>query len=295
MPEELQGVVRVGPAGWSYEDWKGVVYPTDVPRRIHALAFLSRFFDAVEVNATFYRPPDARLAAAWVRHVADNPRFRFSVKLWRRYTHDREDPPTERETRQFLEGIQPLVAEERLGALLIQFPWNFQRTVANREWLARLAERFASYPLAIELRHASWDQPTLYKGLAERGAAFCNIDQPLFDHSIAPSAHTTAPMGYVRFHGRNAADWFREGAGRNERYNYLYGEDELKPWIQKITQMRERLNELYVITNNHYRGQAVVNALEIQAAVQRGRVRAPAPLLEAYPRLAEVADPDTRT
>lgn len=292
MVEQTDAVVRVGPAGWSYDDWKGIVYPPDVPRRVHPLAFLARFFDTIEVNATFYRPADARLTAAWLKHVSGNPRFLFTVKLWDRYTHKREDPPTEAETRMFLDGIQPLRNEEKLGALLVQFPWSFRRTVANRSWLARVVERFAAYPLVVELRHASWDQPSVYKGFEERGVAFCNIDQPMFDDSIAPSAHTTAPVGYVRLHGRNAANWFREDAGRNERYDYLYNEDELMPWLEKIRQMRKRVNDLYVITNNHYRGQAVVNALEIQAVIRGARVTAPQPLIEAYPRLARIAQPE---
>ncbi len=291
MADPTDAVIRVGPAGWSYDDWKGVVYPPEVPRRVHPLAFLARFFDMIEVNATFYRPIEARVAGAWLTHVAANPRFLFTAKLWDRYTHRREEAPTEAETRTFLEGIQPLRVEEKLGALLVQFPWSFRRTVENRERLARLADRFAAYPLVVELRHASWDQPSVYKGFEERGIAFCNIDQPIFKESIAPSAHTTAPIGYVRLHGRNAANWFREDAGRNERYDYLYNQEELTPWLEKIRQMRKRVNDLYVVTNNHYQGQAVVNAVEIQAAIRGARVPAPLPLVQAYPRLAHVAAP----
>ena len=86
-------------------------------------------------------------------------------------------------------------------------------------------------------------------------------------------------------HGRNHNDWFREDAGRDDRYNYLYSPDELKPWIDKVQRMKQRVNDFFVITNNHYRGQAIVNALEIQAAIGRVTATLPPQLIAAYPRL----------
>jgi uncharacterized protein YecE (DUF72 family) len=277
--------VRVGPAGWSYEDWKGVVYPPDMPKGLHPAAFLARYFDCIEVNSPFYRPPQARHAAAWVEHVAGNDRFQFTVKLWRRFTHDRESWPGQGEINAYRDGIAPLVAAGRLGCVLVQFPWSFKRTVENRTWLARVIGEFSDYPLALEIRHASWDRPEVYEGLRERGVAFCNIDQPLFNDSIEPSERATAPVGYVRLHGRNAKDWFRDEAGRDERYDYLYGSDELAEWLKKIQHIRDMVDELYVITNNHYAGQAVVNAFELQSDLGLLRNPPPACLVEKYPRL----------
>jgi len=277
--------IRVGPAGWSYEDWKGIVYPAGTGRGQHPAAYLAQWFDTIEINATFYRPPDARHAASWVRHVSDHPRFKFTAKLWERFTHTRDPEPSEDDVRAVRAGLAPLVEAGRFGALLIQFPWRFKRTPDNRAWLARLLEWFDGFPLAVELRHDSWDRGEVHTGLRDRRAAFCNIDQPQIAGSIGPSAHVTAPLAYVRFHGRNEANWFREDAGRNARYDYLYSPGELAPWIARIASMRGQADEIYVITNNHYRGQAVVNALEIQHDLGVKEVVVPRHLIDEYPRL----------
>ncbi len=292
MSSTPEATIRVGPAGWSYEDWKGIVYPKAMPRAVHPLSVLLPLFDTVEVNSTFYHPPNPRHCEAWVARVAAKPGFRFTVKLWERFTHQRDTWPTPRDLQAFREGIAPLQEARCLGALLLQFPWRFKRTPENRRWQARLIDTFAGYPLALEVRHASWNVPEVYAGLRERQVAFCNIDQPLFDHSIGPDEQVTSSVGYVRLHGRNHDDWFRENAGRNDRYNYLYSEDELKPWIEKIRRMKKQVNDLFVITNNHYRGQAVVNAIEIQAAIGAARYPLPRHLTEAYPRLCKHALPD---
>lgn len=285
MNASNEGRVRVGPAGWSYDDWRGIVYPDAMPRSVHPLSMLLPLFDTVEVNSSFYRPPNPRHCEAWVRHVENSPGFLFTAKLWERFTHHRERWPSPREVQQIREGIAPLHEAGKLGAILVQFPWSFKRTPDARRWLARVIDTFADYPLSLEIRHASWNCPEVYAGLRERQVAFCNIDQPLFDHSIAPDEQVTSQVGYVRLHGRNAEDWFRDDAGRNDRYNYLYSEDELKPWVEKIQRMKKRVNDLFVITNNHYRGQAVVNAIEIQAAIGAARYPLPAHLVAAYPRL----------
>jgi uncharacterized protein YecE (DUF72 family) len=285
METDVTGMTRVGPAGWSYEDWKGIVYPPHMPKSLHPLAFLSELFDTIEVNSTFYRPPDARYCASWVQKVSANPRFKFTAKLWERFTHHREAPPTDNEARLFREGIDPLARAGKLGAVLVQFPWSFKRTAENRAWLAHVIETFSMYPLAVEIRHASWDRAEVYDELARRGLAFCNIDQPVFSGSLKPTDKVTARVGYVRLHGRNYNDWFREDADQNDRYNYLYSEEELKPWIAKIENIRRQADEVYVITNNHYRGQAVVNALEIQAALGRTDFVLPQHLVDEYPRL----------
>jgi len=280
-----QSPVRVGPAGWSYEDWKGIVYPPHMPKSLHPLTFLSGYFDTVEVNSSFYAPPSAKNCAAWVRHVAANPRFKFTVKLWERFTHQRDAEPTPGEVRIFCEGIAPLADQNKLGAILVQFPFSFRRTPENRVWLARVIDLFAAYPLAIEIRHATWDRPEVHTAMAERGLAFCNIDQPIFSGSLKPTDRVTATVGYVRLHGRNHDDWFRADATRDDRYNYLYSPEELKPWIEKIERIRNQAAEIYVITNNHYRGQAVVNAFDIQHGLGKTGVVIPQHLIDEYPRL----------
>ncbi len=280
--------VRVGPAGWSYEDWKGIVYPARMPKSRHPLAYLAQFFDTVEINTTFYQPPNPKYCEAWSKHVKENPRFRFTAKLWQRFTHERDAWPADAEVAMVTEGFRPLLECGLLGAVLVQFPWSFKRTPEEREWLARVLETFQEFPLALEIRHASWNRPEVYDGLRERQVAFCNIDQPMFSKSLPATDTVTSKVGYVRLHGQNYKDWFRETAGRDDRYNYLYSDEELKPWLEKIERIRKQADQVYVVTNNHYRGQAVVNAFELQHGLGKTDIEIPPDLLENYPRLSRL-------
>jgi len=172
---------------------------------------------------------------------------------------------------------------------LLQFPWSFKNTDEERVYLSKLLDRFKDYPLVLEVRHSSWNNSQIYEWLEESGVGICNVDQPLFSKSIKPAALSTSPVGYVRLHGRNYQDWFREKAPRDDRYNYLYTLDELEPWITRIKEIAAKTKESYVITNNHFRGQAVVNALEIKSTLAEKLVPAPAPLFQKYPNLTNSA------
>lgn len=280
--------IRIGPAGWSYKDWDGVVYPQKPGSKFDPLSYLARFFDTIEINSSFYRPPAATSAIAWARRVADNPDFRFTAKLHRVFTHER-GKSTNDDERLFREGMDPLAQAGKLGALLLQFPWSFKNTDEERAYLIKLMNRFKDYPLILEVRHASWNNPAIYEELEKLEVGICNIDQPIFKKSIRPSALSTSTLGYVRLHGRNYQNWFREKAVRDERYNYLYSAEELEPWIVRVKEVAKQVKETYVITNNHFLGKAVVNALEIKSTIEERRVPAPPPLFEKYPQLTDFA------
>ncbi len=279
--------VRVGVAGWSYPDWEGIVYPAPHPSRFDPLGYLARYFDVIELNNTFYRPPARSAALSWARRVREFPDFRFTAKLYKAFTHERQ--PTAEDEKAAKEGLAPLIDEGKLGALLLQFPWSFKNEPESRLYLQGLIERFREFPLVVEVRNASWNQPEFYSYLASEAVGFCNIDQPRIGRSLGPSEKATGPVGYVRLHGRNYQDWFREGAGRDARYDYLYSEEELDPWLEKISTVAESSAETFVVTNNHYRGQAVVNALQIKAKIRRQPVDAPASLVATYPVLERAA------
>jgi uncharacterized protein YecE (DUF72 family) len=284
--------IRVGPAGWSYKDWEGVVYPQKPGSKFDPLAYLARFFDTIEINSSFYRPFTASTAKSWASRVSEAANFIFTAKLHRVFTHER-GKATGADEKTVREGLDALALEEKLGAVLIQFPWSFKNTDDDRLYLTKLLGQFEDYPLVLEVRHSSWNKPQIYEWLEELGVGICNVDQPLFAKSIKPSAVATSQVGYIRLHGRNYQDWFREKAPRDDRYNYLYSLDELDPWVTRIKEIAAKTKESYVITNNHFRGQAVVNALEIKATLNEQRVIAPAPLFEKYPALIDSATPET--
>jgi uncharacterized protein YecE (DUF72 family) len=260
-------MIRFGVAGWSYDDWYGPVYPADRKgkRSFDPLAYLARYFDTIEINSTFYRPPAERSAASWARRVADNPAFRFTAKLYQRFTHQRDTAWTTDEVDEVRRGFVPLMEAGRLGCVLVQFPWSFKRDAASREWLGDLVGAFGEFPLAVEVRHSSWNVPEFYASLREHGVAAVNIDQPVFGHSIKPGSAVTSPLGYVRLHGRNYENWFRENAESHERYDYLYTKDELDGWLDRIHEVARQAQATYVITNNHFRGQAPANALMLRS------------------------------
>ncbi len=276
-------MIRFGPAGWDYPDWKGVVYPRPAPHGFDPLSYLARFFDAVEVNSTFYRPQRPEVARAWCERIAGRPRFRFTAKLWQRLTHEREAYGAE-EVEAARAALDAMNERGRLGAVLMQFPWSFRRDAAALEWLHDLVSALAGLPLVLAVRHASWNVPETYAELSERGVGFVNVDQPLYRDSMKPSAVATASVGSVRVHGRNYRDWFREKAGRDARYDYLYTADELAPWARRTWAIAElpRVEDVYVVTNNHFEGKAVANATMLESMVEKRKVEAPPEVVRAY-------------
>jgi uncharacterized protein YecE (DUF72 family) len=278
--------ILVGPAGWSYADWRGRVYPEGAGTKFDTLALVAKYFDTAEINSSFYYPPKPESARRWLERIAHNPHFVFTAKLHKVFTHRRERLTNDDE-RLFREGINPLMEAGKLGALLIQFPWSFKNDLDDRAYLDGLIARFKDYPLVVELRHESWNNPRVLQTLEDLGVGLCDIDQPQFANSIKPSAEVTSAIGYVRLHGRNYQNWFREEANVMERYDYLYSRDELDPWIDRIKEVSDKAKQTFVITNNHARGQSLVNAFEILAQLEEERVPGPAKLIETYPRLSE--------
>jgi uncharacterized protein YecE (DUF72 family) len=253
---------------------------------------LARYFNAVEVNTSFYRMPTARMTSAWVRLVPAE--FRFAFKLTQSFTHQRSAFPGSGEVAAFHEGLRPVQEAGLLGPVLMQFPWSFRYTQEAADWLKRLGAAFVEYERFIEVRHASWAQPEALAAVAGAGG-YCNIDQPRLRDCLGPTAHVLGSGAYVRLHGRNAKNWFAEDVPSYERYNYLYSPDELAEWVRRLDALVKQAQNVYVFANNHYRGQGPANALELRALLDGSRVAVPPALLAAYPRLAKIVRPDTPT
>lgn len=254
--------IRIGPAGWSYKDWEGIVYPEHGSRFDH-LQYLAQYFDTIEVNSSFYRIPPVTHARSWIKRTAFNEDFRFTVKLYKAFTH--EEPEPANDVRLFRDFLGPLQDDGRLGALLIQFPWSFKNDQRAIEKLRRIFDDFREYPKALEVRHSSFQNSAFLHFLQEQDVSFVNIDQPLFSNSVKPSDLLSGPLAYVRLHGRNYQKWFSHEESW-ERYDYLYSQEELEPWVERIEMMREE-KDVYAITNNHFRGQAIVNAIDLKRSL----------------------------
>lgn len=263
--EENQCVCYVGVCGWSYEDWKGQVYPEPSTHGFHPLRYLAQWINCIEVNVTHYRPVSVKTVHHWLKQIVDIPEFYFTVKLWNKFTHEINLSIDPESVRTFIEPLQPLIESGRFGCLLIQFPHRFHRTPPNRTYLSELTDAFQSLPIAVEFRHYSWYHPQVLKGLQQRGIAFCNIDQPIVSPTcLPPTEVVTADFAYVRFHGRNSIHWFSESSNRDERYNYLYSDEELDPWVERIQRMRMKTKRIFILMNNHFAGKALINAVQLR-------------------------------
>ncbi len=286
---KLSPRLRIGPAGWAYSDWAGYVYPQPRAKNFHPATYLAEYFDTIEINTSFYHPIQRDHAAQWIERVSANPRFLFTAKLWKKFTHEHD--ATLKDERTVREGFDVLRDGNKLGALLLQFPFSFHREPETVTYLAAILKRFSDYPLVVEVRHASWNVPATFDLLREHRAGFCNIDQPIIGRSLEPSTAATAPIGYVRLHGRRYDTWFTDelGVASHERYNYLYSAEELAPWAARIRKVSDRASTVFVITNNHYQGKGVVNALQLINILTKSKVSVPEPLRQHFPQLDSIA------
>jgi uncharacterized protein YecE (DUF72 family) len=290
----------IGTSGWSYPKgegrWDGVFYPPKLADR-DKLAFYARYFDSVEINSSFYRPPSAAMSRGWAERTP--PEFRFAVKLWQKFTHPGmfkeatglDAVVADADFDEFVRGIEPIAQAGKLGALLAQFPPSF-RPAGSMRRLEDLVQRLyrLGFPLAVELRHKEWTDPcgagpATTELLSEHGVAWVLIDEPRFSSSIR-DVPTTADFAYLRFHGRNAAQWWNHAAAE-DRYNYQYAAAEQAGLKHSVEEAAKVSTDVYVFYNNHYRAKAVVNGLEMKKLFDLpSPEQLPEVLLAEYPSLA---------
>jgi len=286
-------VIRVGVAGWDYADWDGTGYPARSGRGFDRLAYLSRYVDLIEINSTFYRPVAPRVAEvaprvaeSWVRRTAGAEGFVFTAKAHRSWTHD-ADADVAAAVPETLSGLRPLLDAGKLGAVLLQFPQSFHFTDSARERIDRLVTRLGDWPAVVEVRHVSWGTEEAGRWLCDRGVGWCAVDQPRVGNSTLPTVpRVIGDVGYLRLHGRNVANWFRSDAGRDARYDYLYSEEQIRELLAPVRQMADQVAHLFVVQNNHFRGKALVNTLQMKAMLESTTPSAPEPLVATYPELA---------
>lgn len=272
MPSEAN--IYIGTSGWSYPKgegtWKGYFYPAG---KINELEYYSQFFDTVEINSSFYRPPSPAYVDNWARRTPKG--FLFAVKLWQKFTHPKmyqeaygEDAViSQRDVDEFKRSLEPLAKYGKLGALLAQFPPSFKNDGYSQQLIDAINKAFPACPLAVELRHRSWsDDVDIEKFLRERNIAWVQIDEPKFQSSVAAYIPITADTAYFRFHGRNARDWW---TGDSEtRYRYLYSPEEIAGLAERVKAAGEKVKMLFAFFNNHWQAYAPRNANNLKKALQ---------------------------
>jgi uncharacterized protein YecE (DUF72 family) len=291
----------IGTSGWSYPKgegaWDGIFYPAKLPDK-DKLAYYASYFNTVEINSSFYRPPNQYAARAWAGKVPDE--FRFTAKLWQKFTHPKMFEKATGETWRvqdedfgvFAEGIGPLAEAGKLGPLLAQFPTSFRPDPQALEYLEDLIRRMrgAGFRLAVELRHREWTESEetapIRALMEEQDVAWVMIDEPRFKTSIR-HVPLTSSTAYFRFHGRNYKNWWRHGESE-DRYNYLYTPEEQRHLAEDVREVAAQTAETYVYYNNHYGAKAVVNAVDLERLLEQPmQQKLPEALLAAYPSSPE--------
>lgn len=288
---------HIGTAGWSYKEWVPDFYSKGQSKNFDWLQFYSHYFNVVEVNATYYAYLSPNAFKGWVEKVSSVDDFLFSVKLHQDFTHGRKFEDTN--IKAVRTNLDILAKSERLGGLLIQFPYSFAFNAPNVEHIRNLSDIFQDYNRFVEVRHASWNNPDAYDFFRELDISLCTIDQPQLGRSIPFEPLITNNKAYFRFHGRNISEWKKSVANygkeqtyeqASERYKYLYSPGELTEIEQKIKETADRVKEVYVIMNNHPGSYGIVNAFEMLFMLRgKDKVNIPEATLKAFPRLSKIA------
>lgn len=325
-------MVLIGTSGYSFPDWVGPFYPPGTTRA-GMLDYYVQQFPAVEVNATYYRIPPPPTLAAMERKTPAG--FEFVVKANAAMTHEGSADPALYDS--FRRAIEPVARAGKLSGLLAQFPWAFRRGAKEEEHLRAMKRLLPDAPLFVEFRHKSWIAEDVFQFLEREGLGYVSVDEPDLPGLVPPVARATTEAAYVRFHGRNRANWWasarRErdaaaelaaagpaaaqataagpaiagpaagerdeeaparaaepapaystqgsldlfGAGQvaeppprarpapprvasSDRYDYLYSEQELREWAEKIRDLATKTKKTFVFFNNCHVGQAAAGA-----------------------------------
>lgn len=255
--------VYIGTGGYTNDDWIGddLLYPPGT-KQTEFLGLYAQHFDAVELNSSFYGIPGLKAFEGMARKSAG--RTRFAVKLNKVFTHERK--PQDSDFDRMLQSPEPLRGAGVMGPYLAQFPYSFHRTPGNRTYLRELAERFAGHELAVEFRNQGWDRPEVRDGLREFGLIWVSPDYPPVSGVPEPTLHVTAPVAYLRLHGRNSGNWW-SGESAAERHDYRYAQAEMDEWADKIAFVDGEVDEVYVFFENTTKGHALKNIPMLRQAL----------------------------
>ena len=294
--------IRIACCGWQSEDWVGPFYPPELRnRRAGWLEYYGRYFDSVEIDSTYYSMPGAQTLEAWIqkgkRLTHDKNHFEFSLKMHKDITHglmvDGKSEEAAQRANDFENFVcHPLKERGLLGAVLIQLSPFFQATGKNGRSNIHVLEKVLGaldtkgIDYVVEFRHRTWLDgrkteilPDALDLLRYKNVAVCVLDSPGFPTTAAQ----TADHAYIRFHGRNHDLWFAkekpDGDTRINRYDYLYTDDELEPWVERVRNTEkppkeggedgedweDRWRDVRIAFNNHGHAKAVKNGLRFRA------------------------------
>ncbi len=293
------GEILVGTCSWTDASLvkDSDFYPPEAKSAEDRLRYYQGQFDVVEVDSSYYAMPSEVTSKLWVERTEQE--FTFDIKAFRLFTNHptpasalpsdikgelpaklvnqkanlyMRDIPSELVNElwsRFEQALAPLKEREKLGVVLFQFPPWFSFSTKQLDYIVYCKAMLPDYDLAIEFRNSSWlsndNQANTIDFLRRNDLAFVCVDEPQgFTSSVPPVAEATANTALVRYHGRNTQMWESKSATANQRFNYLYSEQELAEWVPKINHLADKAKQVHVLFNNHYRDKAVSNAKQMK-------------------------------
>jgi uncharacterized protein YecE (DUF72 family) len=249
----------IGTCGYDYpKDWTGIFYPPSL-RRDELLSYYADHFNALELDFSYYTMPKAANLQTMLQKT-DN-KIMFAIKGHQDFTHNIDICLWRNAVKQFRDGIYPLAKENKLSAVLLQFPQSFHYTTDTRIYLDNIIKEFSGFPIVVEFRHTSWQQDRVYEGLQKRNTALCLVDLPNLPNLPTFKPVITSDISYIRFHGRNKTNWHNTNATSRYDYNYTTEELALYKEILKSISQKSKFTQIYF--NNHAKGNAPANAQKL--------------------------------
>jgi uncharacterized protein YecE (DUF72 family) len=252
----------IGTSGYSYTEWVGPFYPPGT-KGADYLSYYAEHFPTVELNFSYYRMPEATQLALMHQNA---PSLRFSIKAHQSMTHTIDPFSWREETTRFYRSLEPLSSAGVLDAVLLQFPASFHYEEEQRRYLDSLLKALGGLPLAVEFRNSGWYNSRTLDELKRRQICFVSLDLPRVGGTPPMMDVPTAPLAYLRLHGRNRQAWW--GSDAATRYDYRYSEAELSLIVERLVTLATQAERLLVYFNNHARGQAADNATRLVQLTQ---------------------------
>ena len=283
---EVSPEILIGMGGWMLPAFEGTFYPAEAGRGFRKLEFYSRFFDMVEVNATFYTlalsPEQIR---RWIADVSANKNFVFTAKLYQAFTHKRTG--TAQDAKMVHAMLDPLLKAGMMGGLVLQFPHSFLRSKANEEYLKKLSQTFGSFVMFVELRHDSWNHADMFQFLREHNLHLINVDLPAIKRHMPLTSEVWDGLAYFRLMGRNSVSWDKGGV--QERYHYNYSAEELQDFVKRIETVQPLAQKTFVVFHNDPNANSAVNGFQLKHLIDRTKkIVVPGNLAEFSPQLKEI-------
>jgi len=257
--ERTMSELYIGTSGYDYPEWKGLFYP-EKTARAKFLEYYATQFNSLELNGTYYRMPTPTQMQNMITRTGG--KIKFTVKAFQDITHAADKTRCRPLVGEFKKALEPLLTDNLLLCVLLQFPQSFRYETEERKYLDLLLNELKEIPAVVEMRNTRWQNDRVYNALRQCQVGWCITDNPSISNLPKLEYVTTGDIAYIRFHGRNAKMWYN--GDKTTRYDYLYTDTELQTFINPIKELLQHTKIVQLFFNNHAKSQAAINAQKIE-------------------------------